>query len=189
MSTQNEIVEILAMLAAAYPRFSLTKDTITVYCRLLQDIPATLLQAAALDCATTRDFFPSVHELREAVTEIRNKINGIPTVYEAWAELRKAGDGYEEYEIKDDEGFSYPRTRQYEFSHPIIKQVAEMMGWPLDFPDENNIMADRAHFFKAYTAQLAKYIGEEIQLPEVKKYIEDSKPNAEVLKLAERMRA
>ena len=177
MTTQADIFEILAMLAATYPRYSLTKDTTTVYCRLLQDIPADLLQAAALECATNRDFFPSVHELREAATDIRNRINGIPTAYEAWADLRRAGSGYVDYYVQDRDGYSRQRSKPYEFIHPIIRQVAEMMGWPRDFPDDDNIMADRAHFFKAYTAQLAKYIGEETQLPEVKQYIESARSN------------
>ena len=38
MANKQEIFEILTILSAAYPRFSLTKETVTAYTMLLEDL-------------------------------------------------------------------------------------------------------------------------------------------------------
>src|SRR3990167_10036937 len=126
MSKKTEFVKVLAMLAAAYPRFTMTEETTEVYAQLLADIPIETLRAAALSCATTRDFFPSVHELRQAVAELARKANSIPSAYEAWQDLKKAGRGfYKEVIERDGDYFIEPVI--YEFIHPVVKHVAELL--------------------------------------------------------------
>jgi len=170
MSNKPELAMVLAMLAAAYPRFKLTKETTEVYSQLLSDVPIETLKAAALHCATTCDFFPSVHELRQGVAEIQRRAHNVPSAYEAWQDLKKAGPGYWKKAVEIDGKF-YIEEHVYQFIHPIVKQVAEMLGWPSEFPGDNP-MADRAHFFKAYDQTVADLMERENMLPELAGYIE-----------------
>lgn len=161
MANKTEISQILAMLAATYPRYTLTEETVMVYIQLLEDIDAISLRMAALECATNKDFFPSVHELREAVSNHWRKIQGIPSMYEGWLEILKAnfrGEGW-----------------NHQWSHPLIGQAAELLGWPHTFPDDN-IPTDRAHFFKAYEQIVIDEMANHIQLPEITAYLEANKP-------------
>jgi hypothetical protein len=173
MSTSDEVLEILTMLATAYPRFKLEEQTAEVYYRLLRDIPTDQLRAAAVQCASGGDFFPSVHELRQAVSEIHRQAHHIPSAFEAWAELSRAGTG--EYKrVAEDNGQYYIETTHVQFSHDLVRRVAEMLGWPQSFPGENQA-ADRAHFYKTYEQVLAEILADDIQLPEVREFIESSR--------------
>lgn len=148
------------MLAATYPRFSLTKDTTTVYYKLLQDIPVDLLRPAALQCARTRDFFPSVNELLQAVYDLSAKIEGIPSPAGAWQEVYSAHADYREW------------------SHPLVKKVAYELGWNnYLFPTEN-ISTDRAHFFKTYERAIQDHFADQFAMPEIRGFIEASRSNA-----------
>jgi hypothetical protein len=176
MANKEQVFEILTILAAAYPRFSLTKETIKVYAKLLQDLDSDELRAAALDCAAKRDFFPSIHELRSTVVELRKKSNQVPTAFEAWSELLQAGSGsrLEIVEVKEVETSASKwgiRRNKFVFSHPLIEQVARQLGWPERFPTTNE-MTDRAHFFRAYDRAVDQAMDEEITLPDVKEFIE-----------------
>lgn len=170
-----ELGEILNMLSVAYPRFKVPEDTARVYYMLLKDLPVGLLKAAALQCATNGDFFPSVHELRSTANEIQRKAANIPTAYEAWQDLKKAGSGgYSD--VKEIDGKFYVERYEHQFIHPVVKEVGEMLGWPREFPGDNPV-ADRAHFFKAYDQTVAERMADEIRLPEVKNYIEQARHN------------
>lgn len=160
------------MLASAYPRFSLTDETVATYCLLLEDIPAAELKAAALQCAAGRDFFPSVHELRQAVTDLRRHAAGVPNAIEAWSDLvqssRSAGG-----RVVEESGQFYIEHSEYQFIHPIVPHVAGLLGWPDRFPGgPDDLVADRAHFFRAYDQMLAKYLEESARLPEIQQFID-----------------
>ena len=170
MQNKAEFVKVLALLAAAYPRFTLTKETTEVYSQLLADIPVETLKVAALHCATENDFFPSVHELRKSVGEIARKANNIPSAYEAWQDLRKAGRGSWK-EAVEYNGQHYIQEHTYEFIHPLVKHVAQLLGWPSEFPGDNPV-ADRAHFFKAYDQTVNGVLEDETMLPEIRGFID-----------------
>jgi hypothetical protein len=171
MSTSKEsITEILIILAAAYPRFSLTKDTITAYVAMLKDLDPETLKAAAFYCSSNSSFFPSVFEIRQAVTDIKRKAEQIPSAYEAWEDLLKAGDGKRAV-VREENGEYYIDTGPYRFIHPLVERVGRMLGWPRNFPGDNP-STDRAHYFKAYEQTLSEYLSNERMLPEVREYIE-----------------
>lgn len=172
MATLSEISKVLTMLAAAYPRFTLTDDTSEVYARLLEDIPIDKLKAAALECATKIDFFPSVHELRNAVNNHARIAQGIPSAYEAWQEVSTARPEYGE--LTEEDGQFIIEHHRHQWSHPLVERVARLLGWPDSFPGDNP-SADRAHFFKAYDYTLADACDHNMRLPEVTAYIESAR--------------
>jgi len=168
----NKVPEILTLLALTYPKFKLMPDTIRAYSMMLDDIPAETLQAAALQCTRKLTFFPSVHEILVEVSEINRKQNAVPTAYEAWEDLNKGGRGVWKTVVEED-GKYYIEERRYTFLHPLVTRVAEMLGWPDDFPTGENDVADRAHYFKAYEQTLSNLVNDQMMHPEVRQYLED----------------
>ena len=88
MADRRFVAEMCGVLAAAYPRFTLRKDTIEVYARCLADMPDAVLEAAAKDCIARSRFFPTVAELREAAHGITHA--GEETAYEAWEQVMRS---------------------------------------------------------------------------------------------------
>ncbi len=172
MATKPDVNRIMTMLAMAYPRFSLPKETIAVYARLLEDIPVDELEAAGLHCATTLEFFPSVHELRAAVSDLRRLAARIPNTFEAWADLSRAGNG-EWSTIEQEDGKNYITRHIYQFLHPLVQDAAQMLGWPRSFPGDNPV-ADRAHFFKVYEQLVAEALAADARLPAIQNFIDRS---------------
>jgi hypothetical protein len=80
-SSKADIGKLLLRYKAAFSNTELTKDKLTLYAELLQDVPMEKLEKAMVECAKTVKFFPSV-------AEIRQEANKIPTIIR--------GDGYEE---------------------------------------------------------------------------------------------
>jgi hypothetical protein len=171
MASSEDVIEILAMLGAAYPRFSPTKETVQVYTQLLADLPADYLRAAAMQCATSGDFFPSVHELRRAASDLQRGVLKVPEVYEAWEEVIQRAHETMTYFGHNEDGEWVEKNEEYQWSHPVVKRVAESLGWPRFFPGEN-LSTDRAHFFKMYEAAMRKFTDENLMLPEVRQFIE-----------------
>lgn len=171
MASKVEISKILAILAASYPRFELKNETVAAYFEMLKDLSAVDLKAASLRCANEGDWFPSVHQIRKAVAENLRQANGVPSAYEAWEEVKQfPKDGFSSIVIEEGEQFTILKRRMH-WSHPLVEKVAKQMGWP-DFPISNEIGVDRAHFFKAYEYALSEAMRDQVQLPEVKAYIE-----------------
>ena len=171
MATKEEITEILIILSASYPRFKLEKETVRAYVMFLEDLDIRDLKAAAKECATKRVFFPSVHELRKTVIEIRRKASRVPTAFEAWNEVMNTGP-HRWKDTEEVEGGYAIVEKEYRFTHPLVEKVARLLGWPSKFPlNENSLMSDRSQFLKAYEQELQKMIDYELMLPEVREYI------------------
>jgi hypothetical protein len=172
MANDDEITRVLAMLNAAYPRFELTEETITVYIRLLGDLSAEDLQMAAVQVASDNTFFPSVHELRKAVVDLKRKSGNIPSSYEAWVEVSTNTKESWSAAAENEDGSYSIIEHTYTFSHPLVEKVAREMGWPDRFPGGvGERMADRSHFIKAYEAAVRDVVDYEMMLPEVREYI------------------
>ena len=134
MAESHEILRVLALLGGAFPNFELREETGEVYCRLLADLPAPLLEAATLRHIATAKFFPTVAELREAAWAMSGQLP--PEPMEAWGEVMR--------QMRVNGAPSGPR-----FSHPAIREVVEQMTWwALCFSD--NPPAERARFLEAY---------------------------------------
>jgi hypothetical protein len=176
MASNDEVAKILAMLAASYPRFQLTRETIAAYVQLLGDIPTHALKAAAMQCATSGTFFPSVHELRQAVADLQRNARGIPSAFEAWYDVSNGPKAETLKGLEEEGGKFYITTHTREWSHPLVERVAKLLGWPTEFPGDNPV-ADRAHFFKAYDSLLAEEMSSAVRHPAIQGYIDSEKKN------------
>lgn len=179
MSTQNDVAQIMAMIGAAYPNFTVTQAVGMVYYDLLKDIPADVLKAATMQCCAEagRKFAPSVGEIRGAVGEINRQIRGVPSALQAWGELLKAPKEekiYEETNERNDDGAIIINVYPYKWSHPLVREVAVMMGFPR-FPDWESESFERTAFLKAYEIELQRYLKQDIQIQDVSRMIEEKR--------------
>lgn len=62
-------------------------------------------------------------------------------------------------------------TTEYQFSHPLIQEVATRLGWPVNFWSDN-IGVDRGRFIKTYEAELERLTQKAILLPAVREFVE-----------------
>jgi hypothetical protein len=171
MASAQTVGKVLAeIVLCGFPNFSPTKEMTQVWFLYLQDIDDDLLIAGLRHHIATSGsaFAPSIPEIRAACAGIKARISGLPSAFEAWEDLLKAGNGIRVY-VNDENEIV---REEYPFKHPLIKTVATQLGWPKTFIGDN-VMADRAHFFKAWDAAASKYLDEQAELPQVGKFISE----------------
>lgn len=71
VATEREVVDVLRMLYAAYPRHQAAPQTVQLFVDGMSDLPASELRAAAAAWVRTERYPPSLAELRAAVLELR----------------------------------------------------------------------------------------------------------------------
>lgn len=179
MANPQDIAKLTAMLSAAYPNWNLSEYTNDIYYQDLKDIPSDLLMVAAQHCRTSlaRDqrFAPSAGEIRAAVGDIKRQTEGIPSALEAWGELMKAPVTEETRRVTDEQdenGSTIIEVTPYKWSHPLVRKVAVMMGFPR-FPNWDAESYERTAFMKAYETELGNHLKISEQPPEVAGYIEN----------------
>ncbi|MCH8093252.1 MAG: hypothetical protein IH953_01535 [Chloroflexi bacterium] len=151
------IVEILAVLAAAYPRFELPVATIQIYEQSLADIPVDALHAATLDMVAESKFFPSVAEIRKSAFSLMAEEE--PDAYSAWAttlDYVRQGRGHP---IKG-------KSREWDIPAVIEQTVRQIGGWS-HLAMAENVAADRARFIDAYDRMIEKQEYKTRQLPQI----------------------
>ena len=158
MATKETVTQVMVILASAYPRFQVPKNTGRIYAELLADIPDNLLILAAKTHAANSTFFPSVAELRKAAFGIQAKAQGIPSTAEAWDEVCR--------QIRYVGSWGTPRFS----SHLISRAVEGLGGWRALCVSENPV-ADRAHFLKIYDRLLQDGQEDAALLPEVRELL------------------
>jgi hypothetical protein len=178
MADAKAISSAIREIKAAYPRFVTEEDTVKVWAVYLADIPNDLLMTSIRKfiSSSVHAFPPSIPEIRQTATQVKAEIVDMPSAYEAWDDLLRAGNGwrYETGENADD-GSIWMKKHAYQFRHPLVEEVARRFGWPERFPSGDDDMADRAHFFKAFDAAVNKVSRAETQLPSVTAYIDNEK--------------
>lgn len=151
---EETTLDVLEFLMNAYPNKEIGEETINIYLKLLADIPADLLKAAALAHVTKSQFFPTVAELRDAGAGLMERASGVPNAYDAWHEVCRAISTHGHYHLP-------------EFSHPLVKKAVDACGgWKTLCMSENQI-ADRARFFQVYEVYQGRQQEENRMLPEV----------------------
>lgn len=172
MADRGTIKQVMIILSAAYPRFTVTADTGRVYADLLADIDDDLLIAATKQHATSSKWFPSVAELRQAAFNIRAKSRGIPSPAEAWGEVMR--------EVRRVGSWGTP-----EFSTPLIADTVDGLGgWAALCASDNNV-ADRAHFLKIYGSLLERHDQDAAMLPEIRDLVAQMSARMEAPQLEE----
>jgi hypothetical protein len=193
MANPFDIAKIVNMLDAGYPNWLARKNeqqielVNEVYFQLLRHFERDLLEAAVTRCMSKpeyRDFAPSAAALRGEVIEILRQAEGIPPALEAWDEVVRMPENFKRYRIngKTPEGVDIVETVILEWSHPIVGNVARMLGFP-HFPSVKNgrfenEFGDRAHFFSQYESRVASYLEQKTEHPEVTAFIENQKAAA-----------
>lgn len=159
MATTNEIHRVWMVLISAYPSWEKElsedklADTLTIYERLLQDIPGEALEAAALQLIAECKFFPTVAELRAKALSLLGPRS--PSPMEAWGEVKMAFSRYGRYQAP-------------KFENPITAKVVQSMGW-LSLCDSENEASDRARFIQAYEVLCQRERKDALLLPEVRR--------------------
>lgn len=134
--TSEEAGVILDALVAAFPRTTMSAETVQIYARFLVDVSVEQAVDAAARWIARGRSFPLISELREAIE--REHGAGPPDADQAFAEvMRKVG--------------SVGRYREPVWSHPAISAAVDAITWR-EVCDSDNAPALRAHFTRAYEA-------------------------------------
>ncbi len=185
MASNQTISNMLKTISSAYPRFEITEDTVRVWASFIADIDDDLLMAAVARFISASDhaFAPSIPEIRRAASEIRREIAGVPSAFEAWEEVLRAPYPSRLRPFRDGQFYE---PDEYQWSHEVVGRVARRLGWGKNFPG-GNVEADRAHFVKAYDAEVIRIMRAETQIPIVTKYIEQER-NKRLLDVADNIK-
>lgn len=156
-NAEQKVTKVLSFLAALYPKFELTRPTIRAYTTILGDLSEEALEAAAKDLGSRSTFFPAAAELRQAAFDLQQRIEDVPTAYEAWGEVCRAFAGA---------GRGLP-----EFSHELIGDTVKAVGGWRMLGMSTNQTADRARFIEAYKELSQSRKTDERALPEITHYV------------------
>jgi hypothetical protein len=108
------IPDLVAELAAAFPRQPVTADNVRAYARALDDLPLTVLTATVRELVRTSRFFPTVAEIREAAAE---RTLGLPSEAEALEQVEIRARW-----ARDHDGQETP------FVHPLVGAAVDHVG-------------------------------------------------------------
>lgn len=91
MATKLETAKALVNMAAAFPNFTLTEETIEKYSQHLAALAPELLYKACLVCERECKFFPTISEIYDAAKEVLAREHGID---KSWAQHFIEADDY-----------------------------------------------------------------------------------------------
>lgn len=152
--SENAVFKCFKILVAAYPGTSIDDSTGKLYARLLADLPDDILEAAVLDHISRSIWFPKVAELRSACAELMHGTGRYaPDAYSAWAEVSQAIPQYGSW-------------RRPPFSHPLIEQTVDAMGWR-NLCLSTNQTSDRMRFVEAFDIYKSRQLDDAVTLPQI----------------------
>lgn len=149
--TKGETAKLLAVLAAAFPRFEVDDIKVQVWHEMLGDLDYSLASLAIKKLILESTFPPSIAEVRKAAVEIQTpeQTNGT----QAWGEVIKAIRNFGHYREEEALASMSPRTAY----------VVKCMGWrEICMAEELGVI--RGHFLKMYQ-QVAEREQKERLLP------------------------
>ena len=135
--TKGETAKLLAVLAAAFPRFEVDDLKVQVWHEMLGDLEYKMASLAIKKLILESTFPPSIAEVRKAAVEIQapEQINGT----QAWGEVIKAIRNFGQYREEEALASMSPRTAY----------VVKCMGWrEICMAEELGVI--RGHFLKMY---------------------------------------
>ena len=115
--SKSDTLMALSALQLAYGK-EFTEKRLDFYVKCLLDVDPVLIEKSVQKLIYTKNFLPSIAEIREIAQELKDVSNGtqIKDVDEAWQEVLE----------QIHEAFVY---RKPQFSTPEIEQAALSMGW------------------------------------------------------------
>lgn len=131
---QAEAGQLVGVLAAGYPQWQVTKETVMVWADLMSDLDFSETRSVVRTWLLTEDRPPSPAAIRRGLAS--GKGLTAPSRATAWAEVRK--------------GISTsPPNEKPAFSHPAVSQAVETIGW-WEIRTSNNLDTLRSQFWKVY---------------------------------------
>lgn len=175
MAEPEEVLSVLEILEAAYPAHKMRGfDAMSakIYVRLLIDIPAQALEAAALQHIAEDEWFPAVAELRKTAFALMAAEYQELTPLEAWGKVSNAI----RYSVMGDSGaYTYPRY--HDLPDTVQRAVIALGGIRLLAMSEDPPGVLRAQFERAYNQLMDRQRTHARMLPEVRRAMQQlSKP-------------
>jgi hypothetical protein len=139
---KEKIIELIKTQIQLYPNTTeMDGKALAYYASAISDIEDQYLVMAFRMHLETNKWFPSVSEIRAAAAELAGRRSGIPIPFEAWREVM---DNAKQWVTGN-----HRSVDQHEWSHPLVKEAARLMGWE-DICYSTNIESTRARFLQAY---------------------------------------
>jgi hypothetical protein len=151
---RSEVAKLLAVLAAAYPRFEVNELTERIWFEMLQDIPYQVAQVAIKKLILESPYPPAIADVRKQAMEIITPPEEKLDAAQAWGEVERAIRFYGYYREAEALASMSPRTAK----------VTKWMGWQeICMSEEPSVI--RGQFLKMYQ-QIQTRDKEETLLPE-----------------------
>lgn len=147
--TPHETSRLLAILAAAFPRFEPDELKMQVWHEMLGDLDYSVAQLAAKKCMISNTFAPSIAEVRKAAMQIMYPQR--KTAAEAWEEVNRAVDRF---------GY-YQQQEALESLSPEVARAVRAIGFEKICLTEN-MGVERGQFIKIYEQMEGKQKEEQL---------------------------
>jgi len=163
---------IMMAVSAAYDKFDMSEEKLSVYYATLGDLPAELLKAATLEHMTTNKWPPKIAELRQLAFEIVDRSQGRISAPEAWGvvmrDLRRPGS----FGVYGGEP---------EFDDPTIAQAVQNVGgWrAICMTPQDVLGVMQARFLQAFERARGEERADQRALPQVRELVKRLSMGAE----------
>lgn len=138
---KTEVVQLLAVINAAFPNMQITETTVELWHELLGDLDFELAKAAVKKLILESPYPPTIADIRKHVMEITTPPEDRIDAAEAWGEVIRAiwHHGY------------YCEKEALESMSPRTAKVVRYMGWrEICLSEDINVV--RGQFIKMYNA-------------------------------------
>lgn len=142
--TKGEVAQLLAVLAASYPRFEVDDLKVRVWHEMLGDLDYAVASMAVKKLIMQNTFPPAIAEVRKAAMEIMRPEQ--VTGSEAWGEVTRAIRNY---------GY-YREAEALASMSPTTARVVRHMGWQDICMSEDPTGVLRGQFLKMYDQVFAR---------------------------------
>lgn len=132
--TRDEAGKLVGMAVAAFPTMQdkVIGPTINTWAMVMADINYQMAEMALVKVLSEKAFFPAPADIIKAVKSMK-KSDGPPPVELAWQEVQSQLNSYQ----------------KPEYTHAAITETVRSLGYK-NLCHSENLVADRAHFFKIY---------------------------------------
>lgn len=145
----EQATQCVAMISAAYPSWHPTPETVRLYAKFLEPLPAPLAERAVMEIiGEPREFPPPIGVIIDRIARLALAAAGrdLLSPEAAWAEVQELIH-YRGY-------YQGPGVLD-----PVLKRVIDAIGWQ-DLCTNPNVEATRAHFFRIYSRFVETEIAE-----------------------------
>jgi hypothetical protein len=137
---KTEAAQLVGVLAAGYPQWQVTKETVAIWADLMDDLDYIETRIAVRNWLLTEERPPSPAAIRRALATSAGLT--APSRATAWAEVRA--------------GLTTTRDNSKPaFSHPAVSQAVDTIGW-YEIRTSTNIDTLRSQFWKVYEEYAAE---------------------------------